>query len=122
MDLHDLVMEKSWKSHGILLCSRCRNPVNMISCLIKNVVLSVTAQRRAGKKGPAKRESAAKVEARAKAEAKKDALKAKRAVVKGPRATRKRKIRTKVVFRRPKTLKLARSPRYPRKSVPRTPR
>ncbi|XP_072024441.1 large ribosomal subunit protein uL23-like [Amphiura filiformis] len=82
----------------------------------------VEAQRKAGKKGPAKRESAAKVEARAKAEAKKDALKAKKAVSKGPRAIRKRKIRTKVQFRRPKTLKLPRMPRYPRKSVPRTPR
>merc|ERR1711971_33262 len=82
----------------------------------------IEAQRKAGKKGPSKRESAAKGEARAKAEAKRDALKAKKAVVKGPRATRKRKIHHRVTFRRPKTLKLARSPKYPRRSVPRAPR
>ena len=85
-------------------------------------LLYFSAQRKAGKKGPSKRESAAKVEARAKAEAKRDALKAKKAVVKGPRGTRKRKIHTRVTFRRPKTLKLPRAPKYPRRSVPRAPR
>ena len=98
--------------------------LNLVSnCIYQNVFLSfISAQRKAGKKGPSKRESAAKVEAKAKAEAKRDALKAKKNVLKGPRATRKRKIRTRVTFRRPKTLKLSRTPKYPKKSVPRTPR
>ena len=46
------------------------------------------------------------------------ALKAKKAVVKGQFSHRKRKIRTAVQFRRPKTLSLPRHPMYPRKSVP----
>merc|ERR1719370_221395 len=84
------------------------------------------AQRKAGKKGPAQRESAAKVEARAeakaKAKAKQDALKTKKAALRGTHATRKRKIHTKVTFRRPKTYKAPRQPKYPRKSIPRRPR
>lgn len=39
-------------------------------------------------------------------------------VVKGPYGTRIRKIRTTVRFRRPKTLRLPRNPKYPRKAVP----
>jgi len=46
------------------------------------------------------------------------AMKAKKHVTKGGSATHRRKIRTAVVFRRPKTLKLKRAPRYPRKAVP----
>ncbi|XP_033627404.1 60S ribosomal protein L23a-like [Asterias rubens] len=84
------------------------------------------AQRKAGKKGPAQVESAAKVEARAKAEAKakakSDALKAKKNILRGGIATRKRKVRTQVTFRRPKTLKTPRAPKYPRKSVPSRPK
>merc|ERR1712026_475971 len=84
------------------------------------------AQRKAGKKGPAQREPASKVEARAeakaKAKAKQDALRAKKSVLRGGHATRRRKIRTKVTFRRPKTLKLKRQPKYPRKSTPKRPR
>jgi large subunit ribosomal protein L23Ae len=56
--------------------------------------------------------------ARAKAAA---ILKAKRArlkAVKGPFGTRLRKVRTSVRFRRPKTLRLPRNPKYPRKAVP----
>jgi len=53
--------------------------------------------------------------------AKKDAAgkatKAKKNVIKGQGATRQRKVRTSVIFHRPKTLKLARSPRFPRKAV-----
>uniref|UniRef100_A0A1I7YKC0 Ribosomal_L23eN domain-containing protein n=1 Tax=Steinernema glaseri TaxID=37863 RepID=A0A1I7YKC0_9BILA len=45
------------------------------------------------------------------------ALDAKKKVVKG-RTLQKKKIRTSVHFRRPKTLRLTRSPKYPRKSVP----
>ncbi|KAG8190031.1 hypothetical protein JTE90_000126 [Oedothorax gibbosus] len=47
------------------------------------------------------------------------ALAAKRKVTKGAHGTRVRKIRTTVQFRRPVTLSLKRSPKYPRKSCPR---
>lgn len=40
-------------------------------------------------------------------------------VIKGPFGKRTRKIRTSVHFRRPKTFKPPRNPKYPRKSVPR---
>ncbi|XP_076367292.1 ribosomal protein L23A [Tachypleus tridentatus] len=50
------------------------------------------------------------------------ALAARKSVVKGAHGTRRKKIRTSVQFRRPKTLKLPRRPKYPRKSVPRRPR
>ena len=43
-------------------------------------------------------------------------------IIKGAFGTRTRKIRTSVHFRRPKTLKLSRDPKYPRKSVPKRPR
>jgi large subunit ribosomal protein L23Ae len=46
------------------------------------------------------------------------ALKAKKNVVKGKEKTTKAKVRTSVHFHRPKTLKLARSGLYPRKSTP----
>lgn len=51
--------------------------------------------------------------------AKAEALKAKKAVLKGRHTTIKRKVRTKVTFYRPKTLKKARQPKYPRRSAPR---
>lgn len=40
-------------------------------------------------------------------------------IVKGAHGTRVKKIRTTVRFRRPKTLRLPRCPKYPRRSVPR---
>ncbi|MBO1765049.1 60S ribosomal protein L23a/L25, partial [Escherichia coli] len=40
-------------------------------------------------------------------------------IVKGAHGTRVKKIRTTVRFRRPKTLRLTRNPKYPRRSVPR---
>ena len=46
---------------------------------------------------------------------------ARTAALKGSRPTGTRKVRTSPVVRRPKTLRLARSPRYPRKSIPRRP-
>merc|ERR1719238_574386 len=49
--------------------------------------------------------------------AKEKALRAKKTVVRGKHDNKSRKIRTSVQFRRPKTLKLARNPKYPRKSV-----
>lgn len=50
------------------------------------------------------------------------AASAKKAALKGTSGHAARKVRTSVVFRRPTTLKLARAPRYPRKSVPHAPR
>ncbi|KAJ1366156.1 hypothetical protein KIN20_026760 [Parelaphostrongylus tenuis] len=46
------------------------------------------------------------------------ALVAKQKVVRGQKTMRKKKVRTSVHFRRPKTLKTPRMPRYPRKSAP----
>jgi len=90
---------------------------------------------------PAKEQSKAKTAAPAKAPAKKaapaakkatpaakkgakatdKALKAQKAVKKGT-ATRTRKVRTSVSFRRPETLTLKRNPKFPRKSTPKTPK
>ncbi|XP_064613361.1 LOW QUALITY PROTEIN: large ribosomal subunit protein uL23-like [Liolophura sinensis] len=53
---------------------------------------------------------------------KEKALSAKKAVLKGVHQKRQRKVRTTEKFRRPKTLRLPRSPKYPRKSIPRRPR
>ena len=47
---------------------------------------------------------------------------AKKAALVGAHSTTKRKVRTTVSFHRPKTLRLSRSPKYPRKSIPHTPR
>ena len=47
---------------------------------------------------------------------------AKKNILRGGIATRKRKVRTQVTFRRPKTLKTPRAPKYPRKSVPSRPK
>mmetsp|Transcript_53395 Transcript_53395/g.134098 ORF Transcript_53395/g.134098 Transcript_53395/m.134098 type:complete len:216 (+) Transcript_53395:49-696(+) len=46
------------------------------------------------------------------------ALKVAKAIKKGTRTTTTRKVRTSVHFRRPKTLRKTRVPKYPRKSVP----
>ena len=50
------------------------------------------------------------------------ALKAKKVVLKGKHLKRGKKVRSKVIFRRPKTLALPRAPKYPRKSVAKRPR
>ncbi|EMD39691.1 hypothetical protein CERSUDRAFT_112000, partial [Gelatoporia subvermispora B] len=47
---------------------------------------------------------------------------AKKAALVGAHAHRARKIRTSVSFHRPKTLRLPRDPKYPRKSIPHAPR
>uniref|UniRef100_A0A0R3RUX7 Ribosomal_L23eN domain-containing protein n=1 Tax=Elaeophora elaphi TaxID=1147741 RepID=A0A0R3RUX7_9BILA len=60
-----------------------------------------------GEKGSGKSKAASK------------ALEAKKKVVKGQFKIHKKGIRTSVHFHRPRTLTLPRSPRYPRKSVPR---
>lgn len=52
----------------------------------------------------------------------KKATQAKKAVAKGVRGQKVRKVRTSATFHRPKTLRLSRHPRYPRKSVPHVPR
>ena len=51
--------------------------------------------------------------------AKDKALKAKKSVLRGIHGKRQRKVRTSVHFYRPKTLRLTRQPKYPRKSTPR---
>ncbi|KAK6026821.1 ribosomal protein L23 [Ostertagia ostertagi] len=48
----------------------------------------------------------------------KKALSAKKKVVKGQKHLHKKKVRTSVHFRRPRTLKTPRVPKYPRKSAP----
>uniref|UniRef100_H0XSG6 Large ribosomal subunit protein uL23 n=1 Tax=Otolemur garnettii TaxID=30611 RepID=H0XSG6_OTOGA len=63
----------------------------------------------------AKKEAPAPPKAKAKAKA----LKAKKAVLKGIHSHKKKKIRTSPTFRWPKTLRLQRQPKYPRKSAPR---
>eukprot|EP01137_Pigoraptor_chileana_P017331 Opistho-2@75259 len=65
---------------------------------------------------PAKKETAKPTP---KAAAKTDAKKAAKVVAKGANAIKHRKIRTSVTFHRPKTLRLTRQPRYPRRSAPR---
>lgn len=47
---------------------------------------------------------------------------AKKAALKGEHSHRARKVRYSVSFHRPKTLRLPRTPRYPRKSIPHAPR
>ncbi|KAK9704089.1 60S ribosomal protein L25 [Basidiobolus ranarum] len=49
------------------------------------------------------------------------ALIAKKATLKGTHGSAVRKVRTSTTFRLPKTLRLARAPRYPRKSIPSAP-
>jgi len=47
---------------------------------------------------------------------------AKKAALQGTRSHSSRKVRYSVSFHRPKTLRLAREPKYPRKSIPHAPR
>jgi large subunit ribosomal protein L23Ae len=47
---------------------------------------------------------------------------AKKAALQGVHAKGVRKVRTSVSFHRPKTLRLSRDPKYPRKSIPHVPR
>ena len=65
----------------------------------------------------AKKEAPAPPKAKAKAKAK--ALKAKKAVLKSVHSHKKKKIWTSPTFQQPKTLRLRRQPKYPRKSAPR---
>jgi large subunit ribosomal protein L23Ae len=61
------------------------------------------------------------VKGSAKNKDKERALRAKKAVLKGVHEKRIRKVRTSVHFRRPKTLRLPRAPKYPRNSTPKRP-
>jgi len=54
--------------------------------------------------------------------AKNKALNAKKAALKGTQGKAQRKVRTSTTFHLPKTLKLARAPKYSRKSIPHAPR
>ncbi|KAM8918790.1 large ribosomal subunit protein uL23-like [Lycaon pictus] len=76
--------------------------------LIERLLCTRWRRRKAKKEAPAP----------PKAEAKAKALKAKRAVLKGSTVTKKKKIHTSPTFRRPKTLRLRRQPKYPRESAP----
>lgn len=42
--------------------------------------------------------------------------------MRGTQGKKVQKVRTSTTFRRPKTLRLTRAPKYPRRSIPRTPR
>ncbi|CAH7690299.1 60S ribosomal protein L23 [Phakopsora pachyrhizi] len=69
--------------------------------------------------------STSKNEAKAASSAKAQVSKAKtakKAVIKGTSSKTQRRVRTSVTFRRPKTLRLSRKPKYPRTSVPHAPR
>merc|ERR1712033_154132 len=57
-------------------------------------------------------------DAKAPVKAVQKALKVQKKVVKGQHGTRVKKVRTTVQFKRPKTFRPARKPRYPRKSTP----
>jgi large subunit ribosomal protein L23Ae len=70
---------------------------------------------------PVKTKEPKKKEAGVPSKVKDKALKAKKAVQKGVNDKLARKIRTSVKFRRPRTLRLPRAPKYPRTSVPRRP-
>jgi len=66
--------------------------------------------------------TAAKDEKKAAKSADSKAKNAKKAALKGASSTIKRKTRTSVSFHRPKTLRLPRTPKYPRTSIPHVPR
>ncbi|XP_022667588.1 60S ribosomal protein L23a-like isoform X2 [Varroa destructor] len=59
----------------------------------------------------------AKTEEKKNAAAEKKAKKARVKVIKGPRGSHIRKVRTSTIFRRPKTVKLLRKPKFPRKTA-----
>ncbi|KAH9935104.1 ribosomal protein L23/L15e core domain-containing protein [Epithele typhae] len=69
-----------------------------------------TAKGKTAAKGNAKDAKAAKAKS------------AKKAALHGTHAHSARKVRTSVSFHRPKTLRLPRAPKYPRKSIPHAPR
>ncbi|XP_016972713.1 60S ribosomal protein L23a [Drosophila rhopaloa] len=87
----------------------------------QSVLAKLSAKARAAAKAKKAVKPGAKLvkgTAKAKAVALANAKKTQKKIVKGAFGTRARKVRTNVHFRRPTTLKLPRSPKYPRKSVP----
>ncbi|KAI0034610.1 ribosomal protein L23/L15e core domain-containing protein [Vararia minispora EC-137] len=72
----------------------------------------MAASKTAGKKAPATKNQAKEAKAKT----------AKKAALKGTHSHRARKVHMSVSFHRPKTLSLARDPKYPRKSIPHAPR
>ncbi|XP_064488725.1 large ribosomal subunit protein uL23-like [Ornithodoros turicata] len=85
------------------------------SALFEKKEQSPGASKAADKKQSVKKGKDAPAQAKARAKA----LATRKKVVKGTHGTRVKKIHTSVQFRRPKTLSLPRTPKYPRKSVPR---
>ncbi|CAG0896335.1 unnamed protein product [Cyprideis torosa] len=71
---------------------------------------------KAGKDAASKKKTAGGVSQKSKAV--KKAFSVQKKIVKGPRGTKVRKVRTKVRFYRPKVLHLPRMPKFPRKSAP----
>ncbi|KAG1673498.1 60S ribosomal protein L23a [Nymphon striatum] len=84
----------------------------------KKVVAHKKEQPTEAKKDEAKKVKQGKVVKNAKEKA----MKARKFVKKGIRGTRTKKIRTSVIFHRPKTYKASRNPKYPRRSVARKPK
>merc|ERR1719288_583288 len=79
------------------------------------------AKKPAGKKPLPKRSTAKKTEEKVEKvpiQTVRKAQNAQKKVVKGTHGTRRKKVRTTVQFKRPKTFRPARKPRYPRKSTP----
>ncbi|KAL6049703.1 hypothetical protein STEG23_021216 [Scotinomys teguina] len=83
----------------------------------ENSKVPVTEEKQKPERDGAESEDGSSCPSKAKAKAK--ALKAKKAVLKGVHSHKKKKIRTSPTFRWPKTLRLQRQPKYPRKSAPR---
>merc|ERR1711881_532010 len=69
------------------------------------------------KKAPAAEKAPAAASDEKKAKAVKQVQKAQKKIVKGTHGTRVKKVRTSVHFRRPRTFRPARNPKYPKKSV-----
>ena len=70
------------------------------------------------KKTAEKPAAAAKDEKKTPAKSLQKAQKVQKKIVKGTHGTRVKKVRTSVHFRRPRTYRPARNPKYPRKSTP----
>jgi large subunit ribosomal protein L23Ae len=100
--------------------------LNVVDLFIFYLFLETSAKASNAKASEAKaapkvvkgKKAAGKKSAKAKAAQVAKAKSAAKAVKKGTNTKGTRKIRTSVHFRRPKTLKLPRNPKYPRKSVP----
>jgi large subunit ribosomal protein L23Ae len=89
---------------GKSVAAKAKAPAALVTKPKKNV--PVKQQKGVGKKSAA---GAAQVS---------KALKIQKKIIKGPNGTHCRKVRNSVHFRRPKTLRPPRTPKYPKKSVP----